>query len=186
MSLQPNSAIEIHEVSEQHMPILRAHLARHFAESGRNGFHFMPYAPSDPKGPMGVDAQRIQYPLDTPNWERWFMAFDTQRGEACGHVDLKGYSLRASAHRCVLGIGIEEHCRGMGLGKRLMETAIDFVRQTGTIDWLDLMVFAHNTSARALYSSLGFVESGYNQDMFRIDETSIDDVSMSLRVNKLN
>lgn len=180
-NIQPQT-IEIHLVTPENLPLLQAHLARHFSESGRGGFHFFPFAPDDPYGPNGIDAEKTQLPIGQPHWERWFMALDTATGNVCGHVDLKGYTLRTSAHRCVLGIGIEEDYRALGLGKRLMEIAIDFVREIDTIDWLDLMVFAHNTPARKLYATLGFEDVGYTKDLFRIGPVSIDDVSMTLNV----
>jgi len=86
----------------------------------------------------------------------------------------------------VLGIGIEEDYRALGLGTRLMETAINFARETETIDWLDLMVFAQNKLARKLYASLVFAEISYTNDLFHIETVSIDDVTMTLNVAKLS
>lgn len=178
---QPQS-IEIRLVTPAEIPLLDAHLVRHFSESGRDGFHFFPYAPDDPNGPSGINKEKSLFEIGEPHWQRWFMAIDIESGEVCGHLDLHGYALRTSAHRCVLGIGIEEKYRALGLGKRLMETAIEFVREIETIDWLDLMVFAHNTPARKLYKSLGFEDISYTKDLFRIGPVSIDDVSMTLNV----
>lgn len=174
--------IEIRLVAKEEIPILDAHLARHFSESGRNGFHFFPYSPSDPNGPRGIDVEKSQRSLNDPQWQRWFIALDKSTGKACGHLDLQGYALRTSAHRCMLGIGIEEDYRSLGLGKRLMETAISFAREIDAIEWLDLMVFAHNEPALKLYKSLGFEQISYTKDLFRIDSVSIDDVSMTLNV----
>ncbi len=174
--------IQIRLVTAQDLAALEAHLKRHFSESGRTGFHFFPYAPDDPNGPSGIDIAKIEIPTGEPKWQRWFMAVETGTGKVCGHVDLKGYALRTSSHRCLLGIGIEEEYRAMGLGKRLMQTGIDFARNIDTVDWLDLMVFAHNTPARKLYASLGFEDTGYTKDLFRIGTVSIDDVSMTLNV----
>ena len=184
MTIPVLQTIKIAMVTAQDLPILQAHLSRHFSESGRDGFHFFPFAPNDPNGPRGINVEKSQLSLEEPQWERWFMAYDSVAGKACGHVDLKGYSLRTSAHRCVLGIGIEEPYRALGLGKRLMETAIDFVREIDSIDWLDLMVFAHNRPARKLYAALGFEEISYTKDLFRIGTDSIDDLTMTLNVSR--
>lgn len=67
-----------------------------------------------------------------------------------------------------------------------METAINFARETETIDWLDLMVFAQNKLARKLYASLVFAEISYTNDLFHIETVSIDDVTMTLNVAKLS
>ncbi|HMJ32585.1 MAG TPA: GNAT family N-acetyltransferase [Baekduia sp.] len=45
--------------------------------------------------------------------------------------------------------------RGQGLGRALMETAIDVARQTGA-DHIDLGTSEDDVAARALYESLGF------------------------------
>ena len=144
----------------------------------------MPFAASsiDTDGPRGLSVESMDDPVNLPGWQRWFAAFDEDGSGIVGHVDLKGDHLRTALHRCQLGIGIERPFRSQGLGVRLMQTAIVFVRSTGTVDWIDLNVFAHNTTARALYKRLGFVETGMQHDRFRMDGVVIDDVSMSLRV----
>jgi RimJ/RimL family protein N-acetyltransferase len=64
-----------------------------------------------------------------------------------------------------------------------MTRAIAFAADAEPIHWLDLKVFGHNTPARALYRSLGFVEIGTVADRFRIEGVSIDDVLMTLDVS---
>lgn len=159
------------------------HFARHRAESGRGEWHFMPFAPDDPNGPMGLDPRRLGLPLDAPGWQRWFLALAGDGSRAVGHVNLKGDALAAGLHRCELGIGIERPHRGLGLGRRLMGVAIDFARDADTIDWVDLRVFGHNAPARALYRSLGFREIGTLTDRFRIGDAVVDDVLMTLDVS---
>jgi ribosomal protein S18 acetylase RimI-like enzyme len=46
--------------------------------------------------------------------------------------------------------------RGQGLGRALMETAIEVARQEGA-DWMDLGTSEDDVAARALYESLGFI-----------------------------
>jgi ribosomal protein S18 acetylase RimI-like enzyme len=46
--------------------------------------------------------------------------------------------------------------RGRGLGRRLMEAAIEFARSRGA-DYMDLGTSETDVAARALYESLGFV-----------------------------
>ncbi len=158
----------------------RAHFERHRAESGRGEPHFLPFAPDDPEGPKGFDFSTLDRSLDEPGWQRGWVA--VVQGGIVGHVDLKGDGLRAGFHRCELGIGVERAHRGGGLGRRLMETAIEFARGAPTLDWVDLRVFAHNAAGRALYRRLGFVELGTLVDRFRIGSRSVDDVIMTLSV----
>jgi ribosomal protein S18 acetylase RimI-like enzyme len=79
----------------------------------------------------------------------------------------------------LLGLGIAEAHRSRGLGRALTQYAIDWARANGH-DWVDLSVFAANTQAVALYQSLGFVQTGFYVDRFRIDGDSIDEISMAL------
>lgn len=161
------------------------HFQRHRAESGRGERHFMPYGPEDPLGPTAPDLWRLNLTVDTPGWQRWFVATldgADEHPRTVGHVDLKGDTISTGMHRCELGIGIERSYRGHGLGRRLMLHATEFARATGTIEWVDLKVFAHNAPARALYRALGFQEVGTVTDRFRIADASIDDVLMTLRV----
>ncbi len=179
-----SDAFDIVLAGDDDLPALRAHLERHFAESGRDGFYFMPFDPAHNDGPTGLTFDQCQLPVGTPLWERWFMARSRRDGSIVGHLDLKAYRLKTRAHRCQLGIGLEEAYRGLGLGRRLMLAAIDFASAQPTLDWIDLMVFAHNTRARALYQDLGFTEIGVTPDCFRIGGMSLDDVAMQLPLRR--
>jgi ribosomal protein S18 acetylase RimI-like enzyme len=46
--------------------------------------------------------------------------------------------------------------RGQGLGRALMESAIELARQEGA-DWMDVGTSEDDVAARALYESLGFI-----------------------------
>lgn len=174
--------IEIRLLQRGDLPAFSEHFARHQAESGRDGEHFMPISPDDPSEPIGLDPARFEAALDVPGWQRWFVATDSAMGRIVGHADLSGDRLRAGLHRCEVGVGIEQAWRGQGLGRRLMSHAIDFARQADDIAWVDLRVFAHNERARGLYRSLGFTEIGTVTDRFRIQGSRIDDVLMTLHV----
>ena len=142
------------------------HFERIRAESGRDGdLHFMPYAPGD-KVPNAFDAAAFKLDCGTPGWRRLHVAADGDR--IVGHVLLKGDSLQSGLHRCNLGIGLERAYRGRGIGRRLLHAAIEFARGVGTLEWIDLGVFAHNAVARALYRSVGFREIGTTLDRFDV------------------
>lgn len=174
------TSIPITPVSPADAVLLGAHLKRHRAESGRGDYHFMPFAPDDPEGPQFVNFDALAIPVDQPGWQRWWVA--RAGADIVGHIDVKGGGIRSVLHRCELGIGIERAYRNQGLGRALMQTAINFCRHAQSIDWLDLRVFAHNQNARHLYQSLGFEERGQFEDWIRIGPTSIDDVLMTLSV----
>jgi RimJ/RimL family protein N-acetyltransferase len=157
------------------------HMVRIRAESGRGGdAPFTPVTPADRRDPT-VDVEAFARALTEPKWRRAF-GLVTEEGEIVGATELKGDEFRAGLHRCELGIGIERPYRRLGFGRRLIESAIEFARVSGTIEWIDLFVFGHNVAARALYKNLGFKEGGTVADRFRIDGRSVDDVIMSLKI----
>jgi ribosomal protein S18 acetylase RimI-like enzyme len=146
--------------------------------------------PDDPFTPVTaadrIDASKLDFevyalPLTEPTWRRAFVLVAAD-GTFVGHADLKGDRFVAGLHRCELGIGIERPYRRLGFGRRLLEHALDFARAAGTIEWVDLYVFGHNVTARALYESLGFRETGTVRDRFRIGGRAIDDVGMALKI----
>jgi RimJ/RimL family protein N-acetyltransferase len=175
------SAIAIAAMDPLNLGPFHAHFRRHRAESGRGDAHFMPFAPDDEDGPKGLAVEGLARSLRELRWQRWFLA-TTDQGDVVGHVNLKSDGVRVGLHRCELGIGIERAYRRQGLGRRLMQTAIEFARDAETLSWVDLRVFAHNAAGRALYRSLGFVEIGTLVDRFRIEGQRIDDVLMTLRL----
>lgn len=173
--------VAIEPLSAPLVPRLLEHFKRHRQESGRDGDpHFMPFEPDGETGPLGLDAERWQWPLDRLGWQRWFLA--TDQGRVVGHVDLKGDGLATGQHRCTLGIGIERPWRGRGLGRQLMGTAMAFARQAPALEWLDLNVMGGNHRARRLYEDLGFEVIGTIRDRFRLLGEPVDDLMMTLPV----
>jgi RimJ/RimL family protein N-acetyltransferase len=160
----------------------KAHMERHVVESGRNGQHFMPFVATDPERPVGVELDRLSLPLDEKDWHRCWVVLNLRMGCIVGHIDLKGSKLRTALHRCELGLGIEEPWRARGLGSRLMDTAIAFVRADPRLDWIDLNAFATNHAARVLYQRKGFIEVGCIRDRFRLAGQRIDTIQMTLCV----
>jgi ribosomal protein S18 acetylase RimI-like enzyme len=66
-------------------------------------------------------------------------------------------SIWSSGKECYLAeLYVVPARRGHGLGRALMETAIDVARQEGA-DWMDLGTSEDDVAARALYESLGFI-----------------------------
>ncbi|MDQ3333720.1 MAG: GNAT family N-acetyltransferase [Myxococcota bacterium] len=160
---------------------LFGHMCRHGDESGRNGdVIFRPRSQHEVMDEVQI-SQRHRGAwgrgLDQPLWLRtWGVFVDNA---IVGHLDLNGGRLPAELHRATLGMGIERRARKKGFGRELLETAIAWAR-VNKLAWIDLGVFAHNEIARALYKSVGFVETGLVKDQFRVDGIKIDDVSMSL------
>jgi RimJ/RimL family protein N-acetyltransferase len=173
----------IHLLKEIEIDLYVQHQLRLSQESGRNGdIIFEPYSIHHQHDPIEMKKRAedaIKTTVGAQNWRRiWVLEID---GVIRGDISLGESGFPATSHRVQLGMGIERAYRGQGHGKRMIQTVIDWSREQ-KFTWLDLRVFAHNNSARKLYTKMGFSEVGTMIDLFRIDDQSIDDVMMVLKL----
>jgi RimJ/RimL family protein N-acetyltransferase len=117
------------------------------------------------------------------NWRRFWLALD-EGGAIAGHVDLKALPDPYTDHRASLGLGVHRDHRRRGVGRALVQVAVDWAIAKSRIDWIDLWVFAANDGARALYQAAGFQELATFKDQFRIDGQSIDEVHMAKALSR--
>lgn len=96
-----------------------------------------------------------------------------------GWCDIFRNSLVGFKHSGKFGIGVIAPFRGVGLGRRLAETAIEAAWSRG-IERIGLTVFASNSGAIALYRKLGFVEEGIRRKARKLDEEFDDEILMAL------
>jgi ribosomal protein S18 acetylase RimI-like enzyme len=83
--------------------------------------------------------------------------------------------------RHVRGLGVAEEARGRGVGRALVRAAVEEAR-AGGFRRITLRVLGHNTRARALYESEGFVVEGVQPEEFFLDGTYVDDVMMGQKL----
>ena len=81
-------------------------------------------------------------------------------GRIVGQLTLQGGKRRNVRHAAILGITVGREHRGQGVGRRLMEYAIDWARAGGVVTRIELNVFVRNSNAIRLYESCGFVVEG--------------------------
>lgn len=101
------------------------------------------------------------------------------RGRIVGYVRL-GFptELASNAHvRQICGLAVAEEARGLGVGRALVRAAVDRARECGARR-ITLRVLGHNTAARKLYESEGFVVEGVQPEEFFVGGTYVDDVLM--------
>ncbi len=103
--------------------------------------------------------------------------------QVVGHADLRNYGMVNTGHRVILGMGLQQNYRGKKLGTRLLQAVIQFCKSHPRIEWIDLQVLANNIPAIRLYESLKFQKIAHVPDMFRIEETSFDYITMTLKTN---
>jgi ribosomal protein S18 acetylase RimI-like enzyme len=79
--------------------------------------------------------------------------------------------------RQIRGLAVLDEVRGRGVGRALVRAAVEEARGLGARR-LTLRVLGHNTPARALYESEGFVVEGVLPEEFLLDGKYVDDVFM--------
>ncbi|MBA2284233.1 MAG: GNAT family N-acetyltransferase [Ktedonobacteraceae bacterium] len=112
-------------------------------------------------------------------WERWlehpdpaFVAID-ETGQKLGAMTVKPNDTQEPVRSWRIGLAVQAHVRGQGIGQRLLERASAFAREKGA-DYVNLFVDPTNTRAIALYRRVGFIEDGEQDQMLemRIDLNS--------------
>lgn len=99
-------------------------------------------------------------------------------GVVVGYIRI-GYptALLANAHvRQILGFAVADEARGRG-GRAFVRAAVEEARRQGARR-VTLRVLGHNTPARTLYESEGFVVEGVLPGEFFLDGAYVDDVLM--------
>lgn len=87
----------------------------------------------------------------------------------------------ASRHVADLGLMVAESYRRQGIGRLLLEQALDWARTSG-IRKLELHVFPWNAPAIGLYESFGFTREGYRKAHYARAGTYVDAVLMAYAV----
>jgi RimJ/RimL family protein N-acetyltransferase len=87
----------------------------------------------------------------------------------------------ASRHVADLGLLVAAAHRRRGIGRALLERAVEWAREAG-VTKLELHVFPHNQPARALYETFGFVREGYRRRHYRSGSEYVDAILMAYEV----
>jgi RimJ/RimL family protein N-acetyltransferase len=89
----------------------------------------------------------------------------------------------ASRHVADLGLMVAASHRRQGIGRALLERAIEWAREVG-VRKLELHVFPHNEAAIALYESFGFEREGYRRAHYRRGSGYVDAILMAYEVRE--
>ncbi len=123
----------------------------------------------------------LRIPVGSPNWRRAWVARGSTR-QILGHVDLRSHAVRFAEHRCLLGMGVDRHHRGVGLGSGLISHACAWAVTNSGLEWIDLEVLSANEPALRLYLRNGFAKVADVPDMFRIDGMTFSVTTMTRRL----
>lgn len=96
-----------------------------------------------------------------------------------GWCDIARAEREGFRHCGTLGMGVSVAYRGKGIGRRLIEAAIDGARRNG-LERVELTVYASNGPAISLYQKLGFKREGVKRKGRFVDGRYDDVIHMAL------
>jgi len=185
--MQPATHPSIDLVEVQEFDQFLAYLNDHLSDNGSGGAYFQPLSRSDSTFPpeRAVTFRAgLALPVGQAGWRRLWAARNSS-GQIVGHVDLRSHVERFAEHRCLLGMGVDRRHRKTGLGRRLIEHALEWAQATEPLEWIDLQVLSSNREAIRLYERSGFNKIGETHDMFRIDGQNFSYTAMTRPLGKV-
>jgi RimJ/RimL family protein N-acetyltransferase len=105
-------------------------------------------------------------------------------GALIGRLSLARDTHPASAHVADLGLMVAKDARRAGVGRALLEAAVDWARASG-VRKLELHVFPWNEPAIRLYETFGFEREGLRKKHYRRAGEDVDAILMALDVTSM-
>jgi RimJ/RimL family protein N-acetyltransferase len=99
-------------------------------------------------------------------------------GDIVGRLSLARDPHPASRHVADLGLMVAAEHRGRGIGRQLLEAAVEWSRRS-EIRKLELHVFPHNAPALRLYESFGFEREGFRRAHYAREGDFVDAILMA-------
>jgi RimJ/RimL family protein N-acetyltransferase len=103
-------------------------------------------------------------------------------GHVVGRLSIARDQHPASLHVADLGLMVASEYRRRGIGRALLEAAVEWGRGAG-IRKLELHVFPWNDGAVALYEQFGFVREGYRKAHYRQGDDYVDAILMAFNLS---
>ncbi|MCX6646270.1 MAG: GNAT family N-acetyltransferase [bacterium] len=91
------------------------------------------------------------------------------RDEIVGFLTLEPTRRRKVKHVVELGMSVRVDWRARGVGRKLVEYAIEWAGQNGRIEKITLNVFSENKAALSLYESAGFIIEGRLLNQIKVE-----------------
>jgi len=108
---------------------------------------------------------------------------ETEDGHVVGQCMIEHVGWDAAYHVGDLGIIISPEYRDLGLGKSLIEEALNVAEEKG-FEKVCLSVFHTNTRAISLYEKMGFRKVGYRDRQFKLDGNYYDEILMDMSITE--
>ena len=109
------------------------------------------------------------------------LAFEGE--ELVGMLNFDGGARTRTKHAGEFGITVRESHWGLGIGRMMITTLIDWAKETGTIRKIDLRVRSDNERAIRLYENLGFLKEGVLSRSMLINGVFIDFLLMGKAID---
>jgi RimJ/RimL family protein N-acetyltransferase len=97
-----------------------------------------------------------------------------------GALNCKGGTGKALRHTVTLGISVHREWRESGVGTALMERAVEWARNSGIVNRIELSVYTRNNTAIHLYEKFGFQMEGCRKRAVCHNGEYMDDLIMAL------
>ncbi|MEM7087145.1 MAG: GNAT family N-acetyltransferase [Bacteroidota bacterium] len=179
--------VTVESLTQERVGAFFSYLNDHISDNGKdNAPLFLPISKNDLTLPKSVgdsfrNGQSIS--LGQLGWRRVFIAID-EKNHIIGHIDLRSHTENYTSHRALMGMGVHRDYRKMGLGSMLIESVVTWAKNDTNIERIDLWVLSENSPAIKLYKKLGFQKIGTVEDMFRIDDASLNYIMMTRKIER--
>ena len=108
---------------------------------------------------------------------------ESGEGQLVARLSLSRDQHPSSAHVADLGLMVDAGWRRRGIGRALLETAVEWARRVG-VRKIELHVFPHNEAAIKLYEEFGFEREGFRREHYRRSSGEyVDAILMAYRVD---
>ena len=114
-------------------------------------------------------------------WEHAAVFVAEVDGQVVGRLSVSRDQHPASRHVADLGLMVAADRRGQGIGRGLLEAAVDWARAAG-VTKLELHVFPWNEPALRLYERFGFEREGVRRGHYRRAGEEVDAILMVYRL----
>lgn len=142
---------------------------------------YMLLEPGERVPSIDVQAERMKH-FEASCDQQMIIAEDEQTGKIIGFIVAKRDGLQRTSHCFSIVIGLLAAYRSNGIGKQLMQAALDWVKQQQGRR-VELTVRCDNVAAIALYHQFGFQIEGRRVNSLRINDTDHDEFYMALMLD---
>lgn len=158
--------------------------AERYARLRLRMLHAAPWAfGSSPDEDAALDAERLRGILSAGQNAILAIAADGPAAELIAAAGIVRQVQAKAAHRAALwGVYVDEAYRGGGLGRGVVQAAVDLARTWPGVDYIDLGVSENSPAAQSLYQSLGFRAWGREPESLQVGEQRFDEIFMALRL----